>query len=63
MITPEEVIKAAREELGDARVSKIIYVNEMASGRLADCNNTDLSRQFTSGTMPGDQRSFPNRSH
>ena len=55
---------AAREELGEARVRKITYINEMAAKRLAEyeaalaagADNTEVSRQFATGTMPGDQQ-------
>jgi hypothetical protein len=64
MMTSEEFVKAAREVLGDARVDKITHVNEMAARRLAEyhaalaagADNTEVSRQFASGTMLGDLR-------
>ncbi|KAL3903359.1 MAG: hypothetical protein SGILL_010473, partial [Bacillariaceae sp.] len=64
MMNPSEMIKAAREELGEARVKKISYINDMAAKRLAEyeaalaagADNTEVSRQFASGTMPGDQQ-------
>jgi hypothetical protein len=64
MMTPSEMAKAAREELGEARVKKITYINEMAAKRLAEyeaalaagADNTEVSRQFATGTMPGDQQ-------
>jgi hypothetical protein len=64
MMTPKEILKAAREALGDARVDKIMHVNQTAVRRFAEnqaaltarADNTAVSRQFASGTMPGDQR-------
>jgi hypothetical protein len=63
MMTPEEMVQVAREELGNARVDKITRINAMAAERLeeyqaalaAGADNTRVSRQFASGTMPGDQ--------
>ena len=56
MIKPQELLLAAREELGDARVDKIVKINELAAQRIAayeasmalDANNTDISRQLAS---------------
>lgn len=64
MMTPTEMANAAKEELGEARVKKITRINEMASRRLAEyeaalaagADNTEVSRQFATGTMPGDQQ-------
>jgi hypothetical protein len=63
MMTPKEMVQVARIELGHARVEKITHINEMAAQRLeeyqaalaAGADNTEVSRQFASGTMPGDQ--------
>jgi hypothetical protein len=64
MMKPEEMTQAAREELGDARVDKITHINAMAEKRLeeyqaalaAGADNTEVSRQFALGTMPGDHQ-------
>ena len=64
MMTPVEMTNAAKEELGEARVKKITHINEMAAQRLAEyeaalaagADNTEVSRQFATGTMPGDQQ-------
>jgi hypothetical protein len=36
MLKPEEFLQAAREELGDERVNKILRINEAAAQRLAE---------------------------
>ena len=60
MIQPEELLKAAREELGDARVDKIVTINELASQRLRayeaamaqSADNTDTTRRLAaSGSL------------
>ena len=64
MMSPEEMVQAAKEELGEARVKKITHINQMAAQRLAEyeaalasgADNTEVSRQFATGTMPGDQQ-------
>jgi hypothetical protein len=63
MMTPAEMVQAAREKLGHARVDKITHINEMAAQRLeeyqaalaAGADNNRVNQQFASGTMPGDQ--------
>ena len=54
MIQPDELLKAAREELGDARVDKIVTINELATQRLRayeaamaqSADNTVTTRQL-----------------
>jgi hypothetical protein len=62
MITPEQMLQTAREVLGEDRVNKITGINEVAQRRLeeyeaaiaAGADNTEVTRQLATGTLPGD---------
>ena len=62
MITPEQMLDTARDALGEDRVKKIAGINEMAQRRLeeyeaaiaAGADNTEVSMQLATGTLPGD---------
>mmetsp|Transcript_23959 Transcript_23959/g.42055 ORF Transcript_23959/g.42055 Transcript_23959/m.42055 type:complete len:261 (+) Transcript_23959:135-917(+) len=64
MMTPAEMLQAAREELGDDRVNKITRINSEAARRLAEYEAaiaagttvSEASRQLASGTLPGDRQ-------
>ncbi|KAG7344227.1 ring finger domain containing protein [Nitzschia inconspicua] len=64
MMKPEEMTQAARDVLGDARVDKIVRINQMAAQRLEEfqaalvggADLSEVSRQFAMGIMPGDQQ-------
>ena len=53
MIQPDEFLHAAREQLGDARVDKIVTINDLAAQRLKayeeamtqSADNTEITRQ------------------
>lgn len=64
MMTPEQLLETAKEELGTARVKKIAHINQTAAQRLAEyeaalaagADTSEVSRQLASGTLPGDQQ-------